>query len=112
VPVFSVNKSINEKARAIVLTSEQWFLLSGNENTDGGLIINPNEMQKTPGLYQSKETSTICTSSNSLHIICLLFVEVDSLSILHRPTLHMLFGLEEDNVFFSWLIRSQPYLTV
>jgi hypothetical protein len=46
-------------ARAIVLTSEQWFLLSGTENTDGGLIINLNEMQKTPGLYQSKETSTI-----------------------------------------------------
>jgi hypothetical protein len=39
--------------------SEQWFLLSGTENTDGGLIINLNEMQKTPGLYQSKETSTI-----------------------------------------------------
>jgi hypothetical protein len=26
-------------ARAIVLTSEPWFLLSGTENTDGGLII-------------------------------------------------------------------------
>jgi hypothetical protein len=46
-------------ARAIVLTSEQWYLLSGTENTDGGLIIHLNEMQKTPGLYQSKETSTI-----------------------------------------------------
>jgi hypothetical protein len=46
-------------ARATVLTSEQWFLLSGTENTDGGLIINLNEMQKTPGLYQSKETSSI-----------------------------------------------------
>jgi hypothetical protein len=45
--------------RAIVLTSEQWLLLSGTENTDGGLIINLNEMQKTPGFYQSKETSTI-----------------------------------------------------
>jgi hypothetical protein len=33
-------------AKAIVLTSEQWFLLSGTENTDGGLIINLNEMQK------------------------------------------------------------------
>jgi hypothetical protein len=39
-----------------VLTSEQWFLLSGTENTDGGLIINLNEMLKTPGLDQSKET--------------------------------------------------------
>jgi hypothetical protein len=29
----------NEMARAIVLTSEQWFLQSGTENTDGGLII-------------------------------------------------------------------------
>jgi hypothetical protein len=46
---------LNEMARAIVLTSEQWFLLSGTENTDDGLIINLNEMQKTPGLYQSKE---------------------------------------------------------
>jgi hypothetical protein len=44
---------------AIVLTSEQWFLLSGTENTvtDGGMMINLNEMQKTPGLYQSKETT-------------------------------------------------------
>jgi hypothetical protein len=40
----------NEMARAIVLTSEQWFLLYGTENTDGGLIINLNEMQKTPGI--------------------------------------------------------------
>jgi hypothetical protein len=30
---------INEMARSIVLTSEQWFLRSGTENTDGGLII-------------------------------------------------------------------------
>jgi hypothetical protein len=29
----------NEMARAIVLTSEQWFLRSGTENTDGGLIV-------------------------------------------------------------------------
>jgi hypothetical protein len=50
----------NEIARAIMLTSEQWFLLSGTETTDGGLIITSmNEIQKTPGLYQSKETSTI-----------------------------------------------------
>jgi hypothetical protein len=69
-----------EMASAIVLTSEQWFLLSGTENTDGGLIINLNEMQKTPGHYQSKETST---SSNSLHMFYVLFVEVDSLSILY-----------------------------
>jgi hypothetical protein len=34
----------NEMARVIVLTSEQWFLLSGTENTDGGLIKNLNEM--------------------------------------------------------------------
>jgi hypothetical protein len=40
----------NEMARAIVLTSEQWFLPSGTKNTDAGLIINLNEMQKTPGL--------------------------------------------------------------
>jgi hypothetical protein len=53
------DKSLNEMARAIVLTCEQWFLLSGTENTDGGLIINLNEMQRTPDLYQSKETSTI-----------------------------------------------------
>jgi hypothetical protein len=33
-------------ARAIVLTPEQWFLPSGTENTEGGLIINLNEMQK------------------------------------------------------------------
>jgi hypothetical protein len=33
-------------ARAIVLISEQWFFLSGTENTDGGLMINLNEMQK------------------------------------------------------------------
>jgi hypothetical protein len=46
-------------AWSIVLTSEQWFLLSGTENADGWLIINLNEMQKTPGLYQSKETNTI-----------------------------------------------------
>jgi hypothetical protein len=45
-------------ARAIVLTSGQWFLLSGTENTDGGLIINLNEILRTC-LYQSKETSTI-----------------------------------------------------
>jgi hypothetical protein len=37
-------------ARAIVLTSEQWFSLSGTENTDGGLIINLNELQNKPGL--------------------------------------------------------------
>jgi hypothetical protein len=36
----------HQDARAIVLTSEQWFSLSGTENTDGGLIINLNEMQK------------------------------------------------------------------
>jgi hypothetical protein len=29
----------NEMARAIVLNSEQWFLQSGTEKTDGGLII-------------------------------------------------------------------------
>jgi hypothetical protein len=58
--IFSTHKqNVNEMARAIVLTSKQWFLLSGTENTDGGLIINLNEMQKRPGLYQSKETSTI-----------------------------------------------------
>jgi hypothetical protein len=49
----------NEMASAIVLTFEQWFLLSAPENTDGGLIINLNEMQKTPDLYQSKETISI-----------------------------------------------------
>jgi hypothetical protein len=36
-------------ARAILLTSELWFLLSGTENTDGGLIIKLNEMQKNQG---------------------------------------------------------------
>jgi hypothetical protein len=38
--VIGRQKIINEMARAIVLTSEQWFLLSGTENTDGGLITN------------------------------------------------------------------------
>jgi hypothetical protein len=28
-----------EMARVIVLTSEQWFLLSGTENTDGRHVI-------------------------------------------------------------------------
>jgi hypothetical protein len=41
--------SLNEMVRAIVLSSEQCFLLSGTENIDGGLIINLNKMQKTPG---------------------------------------------------------------
>jgi hypothetical protein len=41
-----------------------------------------NEMQKTPGLYQSKETIVPFTSSNSFHMFYLLFVEVDSLSTL------------------------------
>jgi hypothetical protein len=56
---FSLVPYANEMARAIVLTSEQWFLLSGTENNDGRLIINLKEMPKTPGLNQSKETSTI-----------------------------------------------------
>jgi hypothetical protein len=38
--IFTVlRKMRNEMARVIVLTSEQWFLLSGTENTDGGLIL-------------------------------------------------------------------------
>jgi hypothetical protein len=70
-------------ARAIALTSEQWFLPSGTENTDGGLIINLNQIQKTPGLYQSKETSTIYFFKQfTNYMFYLLFVEVDSLSIL------------------------------
>jgi hypothetical protein len=52
----------DEMARAIVLTSEQWFLLSQSGTENGRLIINLNEMQKkqqktTRSL--SKETSTI-----------------------------------------------------
>jgi hypothetical protein len=75
-------------ARATVLTSEQWFLLSGTENTDGGLIINLNEMQKIPGLYQSKETST-CTI-----YFFKQFTNVSKLSVnvegpqIHVPTRH------------------------
>jgi hypothetical protein len=56
-------------ARVIVLTSEQWFLLSRTENTDGGLIINLNETQKTPGLYQSTETSTIYFSKQFTYVL-------------------------------------------
>jgi hypothetical protein len=43
-------------AKAIVLTSEQWFLLSGTENTDGGLIMNRNEMARAIVLISCVET--------------------------------------------------------
>jgi hypothetical protein len=65
-------------ARAIVLTSEQWVLQSGTENTDSGLI-------KTSMKYKKHQVSinprklVPFTSSNSLH----MFVEVESLSILY-----------------------------
>jgi hypothetical protein len=75
-------------SRAIVLTSEQWFLLSGTENTDGGLILNLNEMQKNNKIINPRKLVPF-TSSNSLSMFYTLFVEVDSLSILH----------EEDGVF-------------
>jgi hypothetical protein len=71
----------NEMARAIVLTCEQWLLLSGTENTDGGLIINLNEMQKHQVSINPRKLVPF-TSSNSLHMFYLLFVEVDSPSIL------------------------------
>jgi hypothetical protein len=74
------DEAVNEMARAIVLTSEQWFLLSGTEKTDGGLIINLNEMQKNT---INPRKLVPFTSSNSLHMFYLLFVEVDSLSILY-----------------------------
>jgi hypothetical protein len=33
------DNTVNEMARAIVLTSEHWFLLSGTVNSDGRLIV-------------------------------------------------------------------------
>jgi hypothetical protein len=59
-------------ARAIVLTSEQWFLQSGTENTDGGLIINLNEMQKQHQVSINPRKLVPFTSSSSLQFFGLL----------------------------------------
>jgi hypothetical protein len=89
------NLNLNEMARAIVLTSDQWFLLSGTENTDGGLIINRNEMQKN-----TKETSTIYCFKLFTYNVCLPIVCRSGYSI---HTAYMLLGLEDGNVFLLWL---------
>jgi hypothetical protein len=55
---------------AIVLTSEKWFLLSGTENTDGGLIINLNKQVSI-----NPRKLVPFTSSNSFHMFYPLLVE-------------------------------------
>jgi hypothetical protein len=77
-------KFTNEMARAIVLTSEQWYLLSGTENTDGGLIIITS--MKCKKHQVSINPRKLVNSSNSLHMFYLHvgpnYLQVDSLSIL------------------------------
>jgi hypothetical protein len=83
----------HEMARVILLTSEQWFF-SGTENTDGGLIINLNEMQRTPGLYQSKETSTIYFFKQFTYVL-----PIEDLHVTSSMTSPMVAAMLE--VFFS-----------